>query len=400
MSHEKQRLWVCSDMYFPEDVSTGFYMTRIAEGLAGKFDVFVLCGQPSYAHQGTKAPETEVRNSTNIKRVRATSFSKDSLGLRLLNVVTFLVSMSFAALTRFRRGDVVLCVTNPPVLPPLLSLICSIKGCRFILLVHDVFPETLTAVAGFSENGLTFRALKHFSNIAYRNADVVLALGRDMAKLATKKGGKTVKIIENWADLDEIFPIKRADNQLIKDLGLEGKKILQYSGNIGRTHDIDQILELAKSLEKFPDWVVLFAGFGGRKSLVDEAAKRPGSNIVVIPRQPRERLNELLNAADLFAIAFVPGMLGLSVPSRMYNIMAAGRPILALCDAQSELALVVSENDMGWHVDLETDIDFDHLVIAINDEPELLRKGNNARSTAQSKYPYETIIEKYLAVLS
>jgi colanic acid biosynthesis glycosyl transferase WcaI len=400
MSQGKPRLWICSDMYFPEEVSTGFYMTRIAEGLATRFDVMVLCGQPSYAHQGTKAPRTEVRNGTYITRVRATSFGKDRLGLRLINVVTFLLSMSLAGLTKFRRGDVVLCVTNPPVLPPLLSLICRIKGCRFVLLVHDVFPETLTAVAGFSENGLIFRAFSHFSNFAYRYADVVVALGRDMAKLATKKGGRNVEIIENWADLDEIFPIKRADNQLIQDLGLEGKKILQYSGNIGRTHDIQQILRLAKSLERLPDWVILFAGFGGRKSLVEEAAQRPGSNIIVIPRQPRERLNELLNAADLFAIAFVPGMLGLSVPSRMYNIMAAGKPILALCDPRSELALVVNENDIGWQADSAGNLDFEKLVEGMTDETSLVQKGQNALSTARSKYRYETIIEKYLKILS
>jgi colanic acid biosynthesis glycosyl transferase WcaI len=229
---------------------------------------------------------------------------------------------------------------------------------------------------------------------------VVVTLGRDMANLAVKKGSKNVQIIENWADLEEVFPIRRADNQLIKDLGLEGKKILQYSGNIGRTHDIQQILKLAKSLEALPDWVVLFAGFGGRKSLVEAAAKRPGSNIVVIPRQPRERLNELLNAADLFAIAFVPGMLGLSVPSRMYNIMAAGKPILALCDPQSELALVVGENDMGWYVNPETNLDFDQLVREITGVPTLVKKGKNALSAARSKYRYETIIEKYQAILS
>jgi glycosyltransferase involved in cell wall biosynthesis len=400
MTQKQVKLWVCSDMYFPEDVSTGYYMTRIAEGLTASAAVSVLCGQPSYAQQGEKAPSFERRNGTTIKRVWATSFSKDRLFLRLINVVTYMISMTFVALFSFKRGDFVLCVTNPPTLPPLLGFICRIKKSRLILLVHDVFPETLAAVSGFSKKSMTYRTLERFSNFAYRSAEIVVTLGRDMKNIAQDKGAVNVKIIENWADLDEIFPIPRSENVLIKELGLEGKRILQYSGNIGRTHDIESILKIAAALEDYPEWVVLFAGFGGKKNLIEAAAKRKRSNIVVVPRQPRGRLNQLLNASDLVAIAFVPGMIGLSVPSRMYNVMAAGKPILALCEAQSELALVVSEDNCGWHFDPTQDDTVSRVLECIIDTEAVAAKGQNALAVARQKYDYASALNKYQKIIT
>lgn len=382
----RRRLWVVSDMYYPEDVSTGFYMTHIAEGLADHRDVHVVCGQPSYGRHGVRAPAREARNGTRITRVAATHFPKDRLMLRALNVLSFTLSALLFLTLRLRRGDQILCVTNPPSLPPLLAIVARWRSAEFFLLVHDVFPETLAATRGSRRNGLGFRLLTGFANLAYRRARTVIALGRDMATLAARKRGRRagIAVIENWADLDEIHPLAFSDNPMRAELGLNDVHVMQFSGNIGRTHDVEGILTIGRTM-RGEGWRLLVAGFGGKQQLAEQAATESRGDVIFLPRQPRERLNMLLNCADVFVIAFVPGMYGLSVPSRMYNVMAAGRPILAICDSGSELAQVVAEEDCGWHFER---LDPDAIVAFLRslDGEEIRRKGENGRRAAVERY--------------
>lgn len=385
-------------MYHPEDVSTGYYMTRIAEALARDRDVHVLAGQPSYAAQGNLAPAHERRNGTTIRRVASTHFAKDKLVLRAINVATFTVSAALYALMHVRRGDSILCVTNPPTLPPLLALVAKLRGAKLHLLVHDVFPETLAATGYISPNRLVYRFLKGFSGIAYRNATSVVALGRDMAALVARKRGRRegVRIITNWADLDIIRPLSRSDNTVLDETGLKDNHILQFSGNLGRTHDVEGILALGDALRRSSDWRLLVAGFGGKEGIARQSADERGT--VFLPRQSRERLNAMLNAADIFVIAFVPGMAGLSVPSRMYNVMAAGKPILAICDSESELAQVVIEEEAGW---LFQDLDANALATFILSLPpeEIARRGANALRAARERYSDEAKFAEWQALL-
>jgi colanic acid biosynthesis glycosyl transferase WcaI len=400
----RRRLWVVSDMYYPEDVSTGYYMTRIAEGLASAREVHVVCGQPSYARHGVRAAAVESRNGTCIRRVAATHFAKDRMALRALNVITFTMSALLLLLLNSRRGDQILCVTNPPSLPPLLSAVAKWRGVDFYLLVHDVFPETLAATRPLTFGRLAYRLLVRFANGAYRRATAVAVLGRDMAELAARKRGseRGIVIIENWADLDEIHPLADADNGLLAEIGLRDARVLQFSGNIGRTHDVEGIIALARAFRRpngDHNWSLLVAGFGGKQELVEQAAGEAATNIIMLPRQPRERLNELINCADIFVIAFVPGMFGLSVPSRMYNVMAAGRPILAICDSGSELARVVAEEDCGWHFDRlnpELLVEF----IESLDDFTVARKGANSRKAAVARYSEISKIKAWEALLN
>lgn len=397
----RTKLWVVSDLYYPEDVATGYFVTGIAEGLAADFDVSVLTAQPTYAQAGIRAPRTEVHAGVFIRRLRATSFPKDRLLLRAVNVATFTLALCLAALLRFRAGDQVICVTNPPTVPPLLALITRLRGCRMHLLVHDVFPETLVAAGMLNANSPIKRVLQRFSDIAYRHAATVVVLGRDMAELATSKRGRAtdVAIIENWADLEEIAPLPRADNYFLAAPDLAGRRVLQFSGNIGRTHAVETVLtaarHLAKSGSSAPAWQFLFAGFGGKLKLVEaDVANGVKRNVSVLPRQDRTKLNELLNAADAAVIGFVPGMVGLSVPSRMYNLMAAGKPIIALAEPEHELSQVIAETGCGWRIDPDDAAGLADLLDRVTSAA-LLERGERARETALRRFSRSAKIDAW-----
>src|ERR1051325_11523888 len=146
------RVWVISEVFHPEDTSTGYFLSRIAEELARAYNVGVLTAQPTYAARGVKAPKRERWRGMDIRRSWSTRFDKDRLALRALNLVTLTASLFISALARVRRGDVVLFVTNPPTLPFALAAARRLRGATPLLPVHDVYPHAIVA-AGMARPG-------------------------------------------------------------------------------------------------------------------------------------------------------------------------------------------------------------------------------------------------------
>ena len=187
----RSKLWVVSELYYPEETSTGYILTRIAEGMADRFDVHALCGQPSYSARGLRAPATEVRNGVMIRRCRATTLNKDVLLLKLLNLATITLSMFWNALWRLRRDDMVIVVTNPPSLPFLVALACRLRRARLVLLIHDVYPEVLSAAGMLHPSSFASRLGGRLNRWLYRSAERVVVLGRDMQARDGQAAGAT-----------------------------------------------------------------------------------------------------------------------------------------------------------------------------------------------------------------
>ncbi|HEV7922503.1 MAG TPA: glycosyltransferase family 4 protein [Thermoanaerobaculia bacterium] len=395
------KVWVISEVFYPEDTSTGYFLTRIAEELARAYNVGVLTAQPTYAARGVRAPRRERWHGMDIVRGWSTRFDKDRLALRVLNLVTLTASLFTSALLRVRRGDVVLFVTNPPTLPFALAAACRMRGATPLLLVHDVYPHAIVAAGMARRGGLLWRLGLMFNRRLYARVAKVIAIGRDMARLASEMtGGRAdVAVIPNWADIGEIVPKPRAENPILRERGLAGKFVVQYAGNMGRTHAVELLAEAARRLRHRQDIHFLFAGFGAKRALL-ERELHDAPNATLLPRQEREALNDLLNACDVSVIAFEPGMSGVSVPSRMYNVLASGRPLLAVADADSEPAMVIAEEGVGWRVEPG---DVSGLVAAIElaaGDAELVRAtGARARKVAEEKYTLAKIGEQYRALV-
>ncbi|MGI9360761.1 MAG: glycosyltransferase family 4 protein [Parasphingorhabdus sp.] len=406
ISRNRKRLWVVSELYYPEQTSTGYFLTKIAEGLASEYDVQVLCGKPSYSERGIKASHREDRNGTSIHRLRSTHFDKDRLFLRAINSISLTVAACVFALGNFRKGDRVLIVTNPPTLPPVLGLIARRKGMKSYLLVHDVYPEVLVATDFLKPTSFIYRALERFYSLTYQIFDQIIVLGRDMKQLVQHKANthQQIAVIPNWGDIDEITPVDRCDNIFALEHALTDKCVIQFSGNIGRTHDIGSIISAAQRLSSRKDILFLFVGYGGKTGLINQAMSDPDQrNILFLPRQPRELLGPMLACSDATIISFEKSMLGISVPSRMYNIMSAATPIIAMADPVSELAQAVSQNGAGWIVP-QGDVDaLVEQIISIADAKQEGVKsvqGHNGRNAVIRDYSLESVLEKYRSLLS
>lgn len=401
---DNQRTWIVSELYYPELTSTGYFLTGIAEGLASIFNVSALCGQPSYWARGAHAPTREKLNGVDVHRCWATTCDKNRIPFKILNLFTISLSIFWKALAQFRRGDIVIAVTNPPLLPYLIAIACRVRGARFVLLVHDVYPDVLTRLGILSSRSITVRLLNRASGWLYNSADRIVVLGRDMRELVAAKlsvGLERVVIAPNWGDTSGIHPQLRSANALLKKLKLDECFVVQYCGNIGRTHGIEDLLDAAELLSSDADLHWMLIGWGAKKKwAIQEKQARSLENLTILDHLPPEEFCDALNACDVAVISFSRGMCGISVPSRMYNVLAAGRPLLAVCEENSELAAVVREEEIGWVVPPGHPELIVSTLRGAKANPDCLRAmGERARKAAERKYTRAAVLPVYRTLI-
>lgn len=393
------KIIIISELYYPEQNATGHILTGIAEGLAEKDSVKVLCAQPCYNQRGVEAPKWEDHNGVAIRRCWSTTCNPRKIWGRLLNFATTSLSIGWRALFSIKRDDKVLVVTNPPLLPFLIRWVCWLKGAKFVLLVHDVYPDVFVPLGLMQSSQLFFRVLSCVNGKLYESADYVVVLGRDMARLVEgkSKGLAQVVVIPNWGDIDLIKPMPKTNNALLQKLSLTEKFVVHYSGNHGRTHDLHSIIEAAKLLEDERDVHFLFIGEGsGKAEVVARAGELKLKNVTFCTFVDRAELNTSLNAADVSVLAFKKGMAGISVPSRLYNLMAAGKPILGVVDNKSEVAHVIREAKLGVAVSPESPRNLAEQIISLKNEGELrVKMAENSRNEAVLKYSYDVTKQQY-----
>lgn len=401
---ERQTLWVVTELYYPEETSTGYYLTRIAEGLTEDFQVKVLCGQPNYSARGTKAPKREIHKNVEIFRAAGTTLDKNVILFRLINMLTLGISVFLKALRHFRKGDKILVVTTPPSLPFITAFAALLKGAGYVLLIHDNYPEILIAANKAKENSIVVNLLNHSNRWLYKYAGKIIVCGRDMFELVSRKTvGLDIPIetIQNWAELENVRPFPRSENELLKELEIEDKLVFLYAGNMGYPNDLESIIECAGKLVDDERFCFVFLGTGvKRKWLERELTEKSLKNVRLLDPRPRSEQNIFLNACDVAIVTLVKKMWGVSMPSRTYNILAAGKPILALTERESEIAKVVAEDNVGWTVaPNEPEALLEKIFEIYENRQSFEAMSRNARRAALEKYSLEAALKKYKTAL-
>lgn len=397
---ERQRLWLITELYYPEMTSTGYYLTRIGEGLADEFEVRVICGQPNYSARGTIAPKHEEHNGVEIFRAAGTRLNRAYIPLRLMNMLTLGLSVFVKSLSNFRRGDKVLVVTTPPSMPFIVALASLIRGAGYVLLIHDNYPEMLVAVGKATESSLLTRTLNFFNRWLYKHAARIIVVGRDMKKLAERKteGLETsIATIPNWAELESVSPAPRDSSPLLGELGVTDKLVLMYAGNLGFPNDLESIADCARMIDGKLPVHFIFIGEGVKRKWLEHTVKALAlTNVSILDPRPRSEQMSFINSCDVGIVPLTSKMWGVSMPSRTYNLLAAGKPILALTERDSEIDLVVKENNIGWSVPPNSP---EKMKAAIEDilnrRGELREMGSRARAAAENRWNFETALEGY-----
>lgn len=402
----KQTLWVVTELYYPEETSTGYYLTKIAEGLANDFNVKVLCGQPNYFAKGTKATRREVHKNVEIFRAYGTTLNKNIIFFRLINMVSLSVSIFFKSLLKFKKGDKILVVTNPPSLPFTEAFAARLKKSGYTLLIHDNYPEILIAADKADADSTFVKFLNRCNRWLYKNSEKIIVVGRDMKQLIegklrslNKSEIPPIRVIPNWAELEQIEPTDRNENSLLKELNLEDKFVFLYAGNMGYPNDLESFVWCAERLLPDEKFHFIFLGAGVKRKWLEKAvSEKILMNITILDPKPRTEQIIFLNACDVALVSLVKDMWGVSMPSRTYNILAAGKPILAITEKNSEVERVIREEKVGWCVppqNPEMLLKKIHEIYRERDElPDMSRR---ARRAAIEKYSLADAVKHYKA---
>jgi colanic acid biosynthesis glycosyl transferase WcaI len=310
-----------------------------------------------------------------------------------------------AARRHVRRRDCLVAVAGPSIVPWLLATFARDRAARLAIVVHDVYPEAAIAAGAMSGSGLLARVWRMLTRRALRAADAIVAIGDDMATLLRRSHpgiASRLHVIPHWAEPEVIRPQERDQTRAYAELAGRPRFVVQCAGNLGRTHGVQALLDAeARLRSRFTptELCFQFIGDGGSRNRVILASREPASLVQYLGTRPRSEQADFLSSGDLSVIAYLPSMVGTSVPSRLPGILCAGRAILAIADRSSDLARLVERERIGWVV---SPADADALVAAIAEaqaNPQRCREmGARARQVAMGLPNLNATAQRYLAV--
>jgi glycosyltransferase involved in cell wall biosynthesis len=391
------KLIVVSEHYAPDPSTTATYMTAIAKGLCAERDVLVISGTAHSASAAQSKPHqpyvVEVSNSTP---------RKDALIRRATANVLFSVKIFFALLKHLAKNDVVLCVTTPFTLPYSVILATKLRGASAILVIYDLYPEALVMAGLSSPKSRLTRALRLANGHLFRALDAIITIGRDVEPLLLSYRGvesRKIRFIPNWALLPIAYREIAAANTFRRRF--KDQFVVGLGGNLGFTHSVSAVFDAARLLKDEHNIHMVLSGWGiGWKQLTELYAAAPLGNITLMDPVAEAELETFLSAADVWIIPYRRNIAGVSVPSRIYNLLAVGRPIIVAAEPFSEAALMLNEEDIGWVVRPEDPLHLAETIrLAATNREQTLAKGRRAARAAE-RYTYENAIASYRKIVN
>jgi glycosyltransferase involved in cell wall biosynthesis len=377
--------------YYPDLGATGQLLTELAEDLVSDYEskVSVVAGPPLVRGTGFQSRDyvpfrMEVHRGVEIFRAAATTFRPGRFAGRAANYLSYFLSACLVGL-RVPRPDVVVSLTDPPIIGLAARLAARRSGARFVFWCQDIFPEVARVLEDF-QSGMVNRFLDRVNRLLIRKADRVVALGETMReRLIAEKGAEPEKVtvIHNWADCSAIVPGPKR-NPFSVSHGLVGPFVVMHSGNVGLSQGLDTLLGAADRLRHCHDLVVVVVGDGAKRKHLEVRARALGlSNNRFLPYQPKDGLRDSFASADVFVVSLRPGLAGYIVPSKLYGILAAGRPYVAAVEEACEVAAITKKYDCGLLARPEDPQDLAEKILTLYHDPELARRlGANARQAA------------------
>jgi len=349
----KQKLLLICQHFYPEMVSTGLHMTELATAINNNYndiEIEVLCSYPSK----NIFKDYEISNEyKNVRIIRKRSYGKEHGPVlsRLFFSTSFFIKVFVHLLFHHKQYRGFIITTNPPFLGLATVFIKKLFGKPYFLIVYDVYPDVAVKMGILKEKAISTKTWNAVSQSILKNVKRFSVIGRDMERIILAKAKdlqEKSSLIYNWSDALHVKPIVNAENIFLQQHpALRDKILFVYSGNMGRTHNMEDILAFAKEFDNEQNCIFLFIGGGAKYKMVkEETAKR--NNIMAMPYLPFELLPHVLNAAAYCLVCLDESFTGYSVPSKTYGIMAAGKPLIGFLSANSEIGMTIIENNCGF----------------------------------------------------
>jgi glycosyltransferase involved in cell wall biosynthesis len=339
------KILLISQHYAPFPSTTSRYMTDIARELALSSRVMVISSSP---HSASKLPAAP--GEPEVIEIKSWWPAKSALVSRSFADVLFSVQIFIAIMKHARSEDVLLCVTTPFTLPYTVALAAQFRKAASALIIYDLYPDTLVMAGFLRASSILTKCLRAANTRMFAWLDAIVIIGRDMgSKLLDypRMTADKMRLIPNWATLPIHYRELLPQNPYRQRCG--GQFIVAMSGNAGFTHDPESVFEAARILKDNNNIKFLLSGEGvGWAKLKGMQDASPLPNVTLIERVPDSELESFLAAGDVWVIPYRKNNTGVSVPSRIYNLLAIGRPIIICSELDAEGAILLREENIGW----------------------------------------------------
>ncbi len=367
-------------------------MTEIAKFLSKNYDTSVIYADIAYDANVDHVNEKKLEGIKLIKS-RALSLDKNKFFNRILGSLYTTFSFAGKILRYVAKEDVVFAVTNPFLLVILLGCIRRCKKFRYVLLVHDVFPENAVPAGVLKNNSFSYKIMKTMYDWSYSMADELIVLGRDMEKLVASKvsRGKKIHIVENWFDSD-LQPNLVFDRNNYLGVDVTDKIVIGFAGNMGRVQYLEEFLKIFASSHNEKLHMILVGDGACKNDILNFLKKNGIDNVHYLGPKPRSEQSYFLNSCDIGLVTLSPAMYGLGVPSKSYNLLALGKPILFVGDEGAEIDLLIKDNQIGWSFNWDNPEPLRSFLTTLNNKDNI--KSEKAKILANERFAENIVLSK------
>ena len=350
------RLFFINRYFHPDHSATSQILSDLAFHLAGLGrEVHIVTSQQRYEDPKSRLPPGEIVQGVHVHRVATTHFGRSALIGRAIDYFSFYMS-AWRELNRLLAvDDIVVAKTDPPLVSIVAMLAAQRRGAHLVNWLQDIYPEVAANLGLSVFHGPLGGALSYVRDKTLKMAVANVVVGERMRERLVSRGipANNIDVIHNWSDDEQISAIEPDNNPLRRQWQLDGKFVVGYSGNLGRAHEFDTVLEASELLRHDPRIVFAFIGGGQRVDELTRIVHARGLDHMFrfIPYQDRELLKYSLAVPNVHWISLKPAVEGMIVPSKFYGIAAAGRPIIAITSADGEIARLVREYECGLIVE-------------------------------------------------
>jgi colanic acid biosynthesis glycosyl transferase WcaI len=410
--------------FHPDHSATSQMLSDLAFALAESGgEVAVITSRQRYDAPADTLPARESVGGVSVYRIWTSRFGRANLVGRTIDYATFYLSAAWRLWRLARPGDVVIAKTDPPMLSVIAAPLCRQRKARLVNWLQDIFPETAQALGvGGRMAHAPFRLMQRLRSRSLKAADMNAVLGQRMAERVSSLGVRVdrIRILPNWADGASIAPVDPRANALRREWALGDAFVVGYSGNLGRAHEIDTLLEAMTVLEATPGTasatdtaapgrnerqrppvVWLFIGNGALLDVLKvEVARRRLTSVRFKPYQPKARLADSLSAADVHLVSLRPALEGLIVPSKFYGVTAAGRPTVFIGDEDGEIARLIAHHKCGLTVATGDGRVLARAILNLAVDPDLCRwMGQRAREAFNAEFDKPIALARWESLL-
>lgn len=396
------RVILCNRYYFPDESASSRLVTSLARALTRDGnEVHVIAGGARHDDPAAQAPEGD-DGEVRVHRLRGAGLRRGGVLGRALDDILFMLAFIWRCARLARRGDVVIVCTDPPLLP-LAAMIAS-PGAIRVNWLFDLYPEIAVALGVARERSPLIRLVYALRDAALRAAALNVTPMQSMADYLRGRGVPPERLatLHSWSEGSSIVPVPHARNRLRRRWGVEDVCVVGYSGNLGRAHDFDAILDAAARLNGHGEVAFVFVGGGYRKAEVERrASELELRNVRFMQLQPRELLAETLSAIDLHLVSLRPEMERFMIPSKFYGIAAAGRPTIFVGDKQGEIARILARHECGLSVSPDGGACLAKQILSLAHDPERReRMGAAARAAFEAEFDERKGIDAWRRILA